>query len=373
MKTEKAGARDGVTAGPDQQRSKTKKYYKGEIYMWLPDTVTWAVRRGDIQTLHQLVAKDPGLSKLQASEGSFTLLHKCADNDSPDIIPVVDLLLSNGADVNARDYTSCGVTPLHMACSAHGNIPRNVAVAERLLAAGADPNAQTLTRDDIALYRENHQLSFTGLAPLHFALRQEQSDLIGLLISRGASPVLHTCEQNYGSPIDSARRGDWLRHLPEMLKAPFKFPHTLTLKLKTLKEEPPSTFLCKYRFLDPRTTPINENMAELCARLPGTEIEEIESPGFEQEQTLSPKIDVQIAADGLPCNLDIEVRAAGPEKLMQHGFYAHKPIKYTETWIRVSPVNFQRGVRYEFPNYMFRKVGDEMLTNYCFSIIISGY
>jgi hypothetical protein len=337
--------------------------------MWLPDSATLAVQRGNIQKLHELVAQDPGLAKLQAREGSFTLLHKCANNDSPDILPVMDLLISYGADVNARDYTFSGVTPLHMACSAHGHIPRNVSVAERLLAAGADPNAQTLTQDDIARYQETHLLSFTGLAPLHFALRQEQSDLITLLISCGASPVLHTYEQSYGSPIDSARRGDWLRHLPEMLKAPLDSPRTLTLKLKTLHEEPPSAFLCEYRFLDPQITPTDENMAQRRLRLPATQMEEVKAPGFEEEQTLSPKVEVPLAADGLPCNIEVEVLAAGPDKLMQSGFYAYKPIKYEGFPIQVSPVNFCKGVEYKFPNLMFRKVGDQMLTNYRFSII----
>jgi hypothetical protein len=58
--------------------------------MWLLDSATLALQRDNIQKLHELVAQDPGLAKLRAREGSFTLLHKCANNDSPDILPVME-------------------------------------------------------------------------------------------------------------------------------------------------------------------------------------------------------------------------------------------------------------------------------------------
>lgn len=341
------------------------------MHTWLPEIVTSAAQRNDIQKLHELVTQDPGLAQLRAREGSFTLLHKCANNDSPDILPVIDLLVSCGADVNARDYTYRGASPLHMACSEHG-LPRNVSVAERLLAAGADPNAQTITSEDIALYQTTHTLFFTGLAPLHLALRQASSDLIALLIRSGASPVLHTSEQGYGSPIDSARSGDWQRHLPELLRAPLDYPRTLTVKLKTLEEEPPAAFQCEYTFLDPQTTPVHENMAERRARLPATRMEEAAAPDPGEERALSPKIEVPLAADGLPCNFQLEIRAAGPERRMQYGFYAGSPIRYAETMMQASPVNFRKGADHEFQNVMFRKGGETMLSNFRFSVVISA-
>jgi ankyrin repeat protein len=77
-------------------------------------------------------------------------MHKAVANHHKD---VVDLLLANGAEVNAKDKSDW--SPLHYTAVGYQDI------AELLLARGADANAKNRT----------------GATPLHLATQNGQADL----------------------------------------------------------------------------------------------------------------------------------------------------------------------------------------------------
>lgn len=68
----------------------------------------------------------------------YTPLHMAAMRPYDSYAPLVELLIKNGADINARENIF-GVTPLHIAS--------NVSSARLLLAAGADINARDAQGD----------------------------------------------------------------------------------------------------------------------------------------------------------------------------------------------------------------------------------
>ena len=104
------------------------------------------------------------------SDDGHTPLHRAAwSNQNP---AVIDLLIANGGDVNARREKN-GITPLHAAAGGNGN----PVIVERLLAAGSELDA----RDDL------------GLTPLIFAAESNESvAVIQTLIDAGSDPELVT-------------------------------------------------------------------------------------------------------------------------------------------------------------------------------------
>ncbi len=99
-----------------------------------------------------------------AFEGGDTPLHRAAAaNPNPD---VTKLLLDRGADVYSKNVFSA--TPLHLAAWENAN----AAVASVLLDRGA-----SVTSQDSA-----------GATPLHRAVQAEASDVVELLLKRGADP-----------------------------------------------------------------------------------------------------------------------------------------------------------------------------------------
>jgi ankyrin repeat protein len=104
-----------------------------------------------------------GFDPLVADNLGYTPLHYAAEAGHPSgpaNLPMVEFLISRGADVRARSHV--GGTPLHWAWDA--------AVIRALVSAGADVNA----RDDF------------GHTPLHWAAKHHQPDRIRALLDCGA-------------------------------------------------------------------------------------------------------------------------------------------------------------------------------------------
>jgi len=93
----------------------------------------------------------------------MSLLHMAADNSGND--KVTEVLISMGADVNAKDNKG-GFSPLHIAA-----MEGNTKIAEILISHGANVNA-----------KENNDFT-----PLHMAAMKENVEIAKALISHGAN------------------------------------------------------------------------------------------------------------------------------------------------------------------------------------------
>ena len=93
-----------------------------------------AAKKGEVSAVKRILKEDPTALSARDSDGS-TPLH-CASWKGQ--VAVVELLLDEGADINAHNQNDhWGDTPLHAA--AHGN---QTAVARVLIARGAKLNAK---------------------------------------------------------------------------------------------------------------------------------------------------------------------------------------------------------------------------------------
>ena len=144
----------------------------------LLDRLKRAVQDGDAETLRELLKGDAGLRR-QINAPVFGF-------DSPALVAVaeehldaIDVLIEFGADPNRRsDWWAGGFHPLH---------GKTGAAAERLLAAGAIPDAcaaANLDRVDLlsAILAEDprrvHERGGDGQTPLHFARSRRVADML---------------------------------------------------------------------------------------------------------------------------------------------------------------------------------------------------
>lgn len=150
------------------------------------DAIRKAVQRGDVDAVRTLLRRHAELRAL-VNEPLFpfdspALVHFAANGD----VAMIDVLLEFGADPNRRSsWWAGGFHPLHGA---------SPAAAERLLAAGAIPDACAaahLDRIDLlaAMIAADparvHERGGDGKTPLHFAASRR---IVDLLLEAGADP-----------------------------------------------------------------------------------------------------------------------------------------------------------------------------------------
>jgi ankyrin repeat protein len=120
---------------------------------------------GRTRGLQELLEADAGAARAWSPDG-FTALHLAAYFGQPG---AVRMLIEHGAEVGARSQNPLGVQPLNSSAASPLDGAR-VEIAELLLDAGADPNAEL----------DN------GFRPLDAAEQNGDEALAGLLRERGA-------------------------------------------------------------------------------------------------------------------------------------------------------------------------------------------
>src|SRR4051794_23833126 len=134
-----------------------------------------AAEAGDLNRVKELLAA--GVPPDALNKNGINALYAAAAEGRADI---VEALLAAGADVNA---TYEGVCPSALAAAARyaDKAPdRNVAVAHRLLAAGADPNLAPTDTD--------------AKSSLSWAVRNHATELVNVLLAAGADPNLRDAD-----------------------------------------------------------------------------------------------------------------------------------------------------------------------------------
>ncbi|KAJ2947777.1 hypothetical protein O0L34_g9559 [Tuta absoluta] len=144
------------------------------------DHVLWAAENNEIDTLKEILSKQPGLVHARDGDG-YTPLHRAAYGNH---VEAICYLLSMNASVGAK--TDLGWTPLHSACNWN-----NYLAASRLLAAGSDPTA----------------LSDGEQTPLHLAsaISHCKSTLLILLLREDMVDMAKKPNNSGETPEDLAR------------------------------------------------------------------------------------------------------------------------------------------------------------------------
>jgi ankyrin repeat protein len=139
-----------------------------------------AAKAGDAGTIERLLAADPGQVDALGDDG-FSALHYAAFQGGA---AATKALLAGGANANIVADNEMRVRPLHSAAAV-----RDVASAELLLDAGADPDAR-------------QQLGYTAL---HAAAHNDDEALATLLLRHGADPALRNDQGADARGIAQAR------------------------------------------------------------------------------------------------------------------------------------------------------------------------
>jgi uncharacterized protein len=151
-----------------------------------------AAKSGDLARVKSMLLANPNLA-LSMGSYDWTPLHYAAYNGDR---AMAELLLANGADVNAKDYFSG--TPLHQAV-----MKAHKAMVEFLLAKGANVNAKDKSGDTplhmAAMYKRHKEVAElllskgadvnakndSGYTPLRYAKVLSTAEMRELLLQRG--------------------------------------------------------------------------------------------------------------------------------------------------------------------------------------------
>ena len=140
------------------------------------DSIQVAASVGNIQAVKQHLAAGADVN-VKADKFGITPLHLAVDGGHRE---TVELLIVNGADVNAKDNK--GRTPLHFAV-----IFGHKEITELLIVNGADMNAKD---------------SDVGWTPFHYAAFNGHKEIVELLIAKGAD--VNAKDKHGETPLDFA-------------------------------------------------------------------------------------------------------------------------------------------------------------------------
>jgi len=180
----------------------------------------FAAQQGDVDSARILL--DAGADVNQTTADGLSVLLIAADSGHEDLSLY---LLERGADPNAKDRN--GMTPLHFALVRGLSVVRGVRfgamaddvtyiirpvmkrLVKGLLDHGADPNARLAV--NLPRERNSYRPSIrtAGATPFLLAAAAGEADMMRLLASRGADPLLAT-EDDQTTPLMAAAGGLWL-------------------------------------------------------------------------------------------------------------------------------------------------------------------
>ena len=183
-RTEGLRKRIGKQLRPDEKASYEKLaglFLKHGGKSGAEDSIVVAYATGNIETINRHL--NAGVDANTKFEDDKTLLHEAASDGHKEI---AELLISNGADVNAKIERGVSPSPFTGDSPLHGAAQNgHKEIAELLISNGADVNAK-IERGD---------------SPLHDAAQNGHKEIVELLIAKGANVNLGS----YSTPLDKAK------------------------------------------------------------------------------------------------------------------------------------------------------------------------
>jgi len=175
--------------------------YNGDYDEYNPTKLIWEdAVNGDWKAVKRRIDSDASLVGVRGDaiineekKPLLTLLHLVAKDDSD--VEVLEYLISQGADVNARD--DYGSTPLHMAAQYNPNVE----VLKYLISQGADVNVGDVD----------------GWTPLHVAAKSNSKEVVEYLVSQGADVNAEVIGDSR-RPLDFAKTSEKRRILREAME-----------------------------------------------------------------------------------------------------------------------------------------------------------